>query len=130
MSNIEKIKSKLVAAQNCHPHATQTLIAEALIELDALASAEHKQEQEVQKVDEVASLKTELGRAYRCIMGMHTALKAANVEFGSSGYHTPTIGAAKRFVWEGELDGSNYFIGKPVEVLHAALRLPEVASHG
>lgn len=87
-------------------------------------------ELEAQKSDAVASLKAELGRAYRCIQGMHNALKAANVDFGSSGYHTPTIGAAKRFVWEGELDGSDYFIGKPVEVLHAALRLPEVANHG
>jgi hypothetical protein len=38
------------------------------------------------------------------------------------GYHSPTIAAATRFMNEGALDGSEYFIGKPVSVMHAALR--------
>lgn len=68
-------------------------------------------------------LQTELGRAYRCIQGMHNAL-ARGIHFSAEAYHSPTIGAAKRYVFEGALDGSDYFIGKPVEVLHAALALP------
>jgi hypothetical protein len=64
----------------------------------------------------------ELERAYRCIQGMHNALQKGS-EF-AVGYHAPTIAAAKRFVFEGDLGGSEYFIGKPVEALHAALKLP------
>jgi hypothetical protein len=42
-------------------------------------------------------------------------------------YHSPTICADARFVHEGALDGSEYFIGKSVDVLHAALRGEEPA---
>lgn len=66
-------------------------------------------------------LKTELERAYRCIQGMHNALIRGS-EFPMH-YHALTIAAAKRFVYEDALDGSEYFTGKPVDVLHAALRL-------
>lgn len=67
-------------------------------------------------------LKRELGRAYRCIQGMHHALKTGG-DF-ADGYHALTVAAAKRFVYEGALDGSEYFIGKPPEVLNEALKLP------
>jgi len=67
--------------------------------------------------------RTELGRAYRCVQGMHNALHNNPASFPEA-YHAPTIGAAKRFVFEGALDGSEHFIGKPVDALHAALRLP------
>lgn len=69
-----------------------------------------------------AQLKTELGRAYRCIQGMHNALKKGG-QF-VEGYHLLTIGAAKRFVFENDLSGSQYFEGKHVRVLDEALRLP------
>jgi len=71
-------------------------------------------------------LTKELERAYRCIQGMHNAICTGG-DFTGEGYYAMTIGAAKRFVFEGELDGSEYFIGKPVEVLHEALRLPKEA---
>lgn len=63
----------------------------------------------------------ELQRAYRCIQGMHKAL-TTGTEF-AVWYHAPTLGAAKRFVYQGELDGSAYFEGKQVSVLHDALKL-------
>lgn len=66
--------------------------------------------------------RVELELAYRCIQGMYHALTTETLF--NQGYHAPTIGAAKRFVFEGALDGSEYFIGKPVGVLHAALALP------
>lgn len=78
----------------------------------------------VQLADDLAQMRTELGRAYRCIQGMHSALHKNPASF-PEGYHAPTIGAAKRFVFEDALDGSEYFIGKPVDLLHAALRLPD-----
>ena len=73
-------------------------------------------------------LKIELQRAYRCIQGMENAM-AHSMPMGSSfphAYHALTIGAAKRYVFDGALDGSQYFEGKQASVLHAALRLPEV----
>ena len=72
----------------------------------------------------LAQARTELGRAYRCVQGMHNALHNNPASF-AEGYHALTIGAAKRFVFENALDGSDYFIGKPVDVLHAALKLPD-----
>jgi len=71
----------------------------------------------------LAQARKEQERAYRCIQGMHNAL-ALGISFSAEAYHAPTIGAAKRYVFEGALDGSDYFIGKPVDVLHAALALP------
>lgn len=67
-------------------------------------------------------LTLELQRAYRCIQGMHNAL-TTGADFHEA-YHAPTIAAAKRSVFEDALDGSDYFVGKPVEVLYTALRLP------
>lgn len=78
----------------------------------------------VQLADNMDQLRTELGRAYRCIQGMHNAL-TRGISFNAEAYHSPTIGAAKRFVFEGALDGSEYFIGKPVDLLHKALALPD-----
>ena len=72
----------------------------------------------------LAQARTELGRAYRCIQGMHNAMQKDPASF-PEGYHAPPIGAAKRYVFEDALDGSDYFIGKPVDVLHAALALPK-----
>lgn len=72
----------------------------------------------------LSKARMELGRAYRCVQGMHHAL-SEGAAFSSEAYHAPTIGAAKRFVFEGAIDGSEYFTGKHVSVLHAALALPE-----
>lgn len=73
-------------------------------------------------------LTIELQRAYRCIQGLHNAIVKGG-QFNEA-YHALTIGAAKRFVFEGALDGSEFFTGKPVAVLHAALRLPDVQEPG
>lgn len=65
---------------------------------------------------------TELERAYRAIRGFYTAAqKGALPDKTMLAYHSPTIAAACRFVKTGELDGSEYFTGKPVDVLHEAL---------
>jgi hypothetical protein len=69
-----------------------------------------------------AELQTELERAYRALRGIYG--KIANGEQPNDAmlaYHSLTLGAAMRFVDTGELDGSEYFIGKPVDVLHAEL---------
>lgn len=70
----------------------------------------------------LAQARGEQERAYRCIQGMHNAMNKGTPF--DEGYHSLTLGAAKRFVFEGALDGSDYFVGKKVEVLHAALALP------
>lgn len=68
----------------------------------------------------IAHLEQELGRAYRCVRGFHSfAGMTAPDTF--RGYHALTIGAAIRFVHDGSLDGSDYFVGKPVEVLQQVL---------
>lgn len=67
--------------------------------------------------------KEELERAYRCIRGLFG--KIANGELPDKtmlAYHGSTIGAAIRFVDEHQLDGAEYFIGKHIDVLQAALR--------
>lgn len=72
-------------------------------------------------------LEQELERAYRAIMGFDTARREGKPLDGTAyAYHGPTIAAARRFVREGMLDGSGYFIGKHVNVLRAALDLPLV----
>jgi hypothetical protein len=74
-------------------------------------------------------LRVELGRAYRAIRGMYTAHVAGEkIPQSTLAYHSPTIAAAIRFVDEGAMDGSEYFVGKPVDVLHAALKLAEAGN--
>lgn len=69
-------------------------------------------------------LKRELERAYRCICGFSTARRKGDIlDDTAFAYHSPTIGAARRFVLDGQLDGAAYFEGKPVDVLHKALDL-------
>lgn len=71
---------------------------------------------------EVEKLRTELERAYRAIRGFYTAHQnGARLDRTIVAYHSPTIAAACRFVKTGQLDGSEYFVGKPIEVLHEAL---------
>lgn len=74
---------------------------------------------------ENAALKEELGRAYRAVHGFYNAHRDGKPPSDAMvGYHTPTIAAAARFVREGSLEGTNYFIGKHVSVLHEALGVP------
>lgn len=69
-----------------------------------------------------SELKEELERAYRCIRGFFTFANRGDLpDKMMIAYHSPTIGAACRYVSTGSLDGARYFIGKPVEVLHNAL---------
>jgi hypothetical protein len=71
----------------------------------------------------IADLEKELGRAYRCIRGFWTVTKKGESVTDKTmlAYHSPTIAAACRFVADGALDGSEYFIGKHVSVMHEAL---------
>lgn len=69
-----------------------------------------------------SEMKIELQRAYRCIQGLHNAVETGKTQHLT--YHQMTIAAAKRFVFEDAMYGSNYFINKPVEVLHKAMQLP------
>ena len=74
--------------------------------------------------DESAQLRNELERAYRCISAFYTSLRKGEfLDKTALAYHSPTIAAARRYVAEGELDGAQYFIGKNVSVMHAALDL-------
>jgi hypothetical protein len=82
---------------------------------------EHKRMAE--RDQRIADLEKELGRAYRCIRGFWTVTQKGELVADKTmlAYHSPTIGAACRFVAEGALDGAEYFIGKPVDILHKAL---------
>ena len=72
---------------------------------------------------ELEHQRTELGRAYRALHAFANASRKGKLLNETAVmYHSLTIGAASRFVREGALDGSEYFIGKSVDALHAALR--------
>lgn len=78
----------------------------------------------IMQMDEPARLRRELELAYRCICGFHTFARQDKLPDETMlTYQSPVIGAARRFVIEDALDGASYFEGKPVEVLHAALKL-------
>jgi hypothetical protein len=74
---------------------------------------------------EIDRLTSELERAYRCIVGLNNAVQPHKLVDAMLMYHSPTIAAAKRWVYEGELDGASYFEGEDVSVLQAALKLGE-----
>ena len=77
--------------------------------------------------NELDHLRTELGRAYRALLAYATASeRGKRLNDAAVAYHSLTEAAAKRFVNHGALDGSEYFIGKSVDVLHAALRGEEL----
>lgn len=74
--------------------------------------------------ERIAFLEKELGRAYRAIRGFYSAAKNKTLpDDVVLSYHAPTIGAANRFVYEESLEGSEFFIGKSVDVLHEALKM-------
>lgn len=67
-------------------------------------------------------LEMELARAYRALRGIYGKVACGETPSDTMlAYHGPTLAAAMRFVSEGKLDGSEYFIGKPVEVLRSEL---------
>ena len=69
-----------------------------------------------------AQLKTELERAYRALHAFRLAhIRGKQLPDHALAYHSPTIAAAARWVNEQKLDGSEYFIGKHVSILQAAL---------
>jgi hypothetical protein len=73
--------------------------------------------------NELEHLRTELERAYRALAAYTNAHdRGETLPAHAAAYHSTTEAAAKRFVNHGSLDGSEYFIGKSVDVLHAALR--------
>lgn len=76
-----------------------------------------------QCLDEIERLRSELCRAYRALHGYsNAATRGERLPDAAVGYHAPTVAAASRYVRLDALDGADYFIGKPVSVLHAALR--------
>jgi hypothetical protein len=64
-------------------------------------------------------LEKELGRAYRALGGIYACVVRS--EPPPLAYHCMAIGAAIRFIDEESLDGSDYFEGKSVDVLHEVL---------
>ena len=71
---------------------------------------------------EIGRLQTELGKAYRVVHGFYSKLrKNERPDPAMLAYHSMTLAAAGRFVREGSLDGSNYFEGKPVEIMKQEL---------
>jgi hypothetical protein len=73
--------------------------------------------------NEIERLRTELGRAYRALHAYtHAHRLGKPLADAAVGYHSLTEAAAMRFKNHGALDGSEYFIGKSVDTLHAALR--------
>ena len=72
--------------------------------------------------NELEHLRTELGRAYRALCAYtHAHKNGKPLNEATVAYHSLTEAAALRFVNHGVLDGAEYFICKPVEVLHAVL---------
>lgn len=71
-------------------------------------------------------LKVELERAYRALRGLYgCAVNGRAPDKTMLAYHSLAIGASLRFVNEGALDGTAYFIGKPASVLHDVLATAE-----
>lgn len=72
---------------------------------------------------EIERLRKEIGRAYRAVRGFYSCLsKGQTPSEAMMAYHGLTVGAAIRFVNEGALDGSDYFIGKKLDVLQDVIR--------
>lgn len=68
-------------------------------------------------------MRLELERAYRALHGFYYAhTQGKLLDKTALAYHGPTIGAAARFIHEGSVDGAAYFEGKPIDVLHDALK--------
>lgn len=90
----------------------------------ALATADMSERLVIREV-EITRLEKELRRAYRCIVGFYQSRRRGELLSDTAvSYHCMTIAAAKRsHLGNGSLEGADYFVGKPVEELHAALSL-------
>lgn len=75
---------------------------------------------------DVGHLQDELGRAYRAVLGFSSEFNDGTM----MAYHLPTLAAAKRFVYEGSLDGASYFDGRSIDTMRAALNLGTVEYEG
>ena len=68
-------------------------------------------------------LEIELGRAYRALRGLYGCVVNGEQPGDTMmAYHSPTFGAAVRFVNEQKMDGAEYFIGKHFSVLADVLK--------
>lgn len=68
-------------------------------------------------------LEEELAKAYRALRGLYgRVVNGTTPDKAMVAYHSPTLGAALRFVNYGQMDGSAYFVGKHISVLHDTLR--------
>lgn len=75
------------------------------------------------KAERIKHLENELGRAYRALHGFyHCHVTGKQPDKAMLGYHSPTLGAARRFITDESLDGASYFEGKKIEVLHEVLK--------
>jgi hypothetical protein len=73
---------------------------------------------------QLVHMKTELGHAYRALYAFRGAhVRGERLSDTAAAYQSLTVGAAARFVTEDSLEGAAYFEGKPVDVLHQALKL-------
>ena len=76
---------------------------------------------------EIERLQDELRRAYRAISGFYSKFRDNNLMTPVMlSYHSPTIGAARRYIKEGSLEGAAYFDGKSVDVLREAMGIDNI----
>ena len=86
------------------------------VDNDALAKAERERDR----------LTTELQRAWRCVRGFHSFSQRGELPDNAfRAYHILTIAAAVRYVSERSMDGSEYFIGKDIDVVKYILDPPK-----
>ena len=75
-----------------------------------------------EQASRIVRLEEELGRAWRALhVYARTAKTGVQPTDATRAYHELTVAAAKRFVLDGAFEGTAYFVGKPVEVLHETL---------
>jgi hypothetical protein len=74
-------------------------------------------------VEESRRLRMELARSYRALYAFYgRSLKKQEPDKAMVAYHCLTIGAAIRLVQDNNLDGSDFFVGKPQDVLAKVLK--------
>jgi hypothetical protein len=84
---------------------------------------EHRPNDEDETAEVTARLTKELERAYRALTGLSgAALDKELPDQTMWAYHSLVIAAARRFVFEGELDGAAWFEGQHYEVMQEFLR--------
>ena len=73
---------------------------------------------------EITRLRDELGIAYSAL-GAYALMHERGTRLPETAVicHSLAVGAARRYGHDRSLDGAAYFIGKDINVLHAALKL-------